>query len=392
MQYIRWFDEIGMQDVPLVGGKNASLGEMVRTLAPTGVRIPNGFAETAQAYRAILDASLAGMALRDALTGQDADNMSDLAQRDARAREIITRAPWPATLRQRVLLAYERLRQQYGPSLTLAVRSSATAEDMPTASFAGQLDSFLNINGEEQLIDAISADYGLGENVVKGNIDPDDFFVFKPALVQGKRAVLRRALGSKKLVMVCRDGDTREPTTNVPTNRGGRTCHAAIVARELGIPAVIGAHNATDHIAVHEWVTVSCAQGDFGQVYAGQLPFDVERTNLASLPRPKAQVMLILGNPDIAFKTSMLPNNGVGLARMEFVISATIRAHPMALLHPERVQDAAERAQLAQLSRGYAKPADYFVERLAEGIGTIAAPPATRIRRMPKALIWNARQ
>ncbi|MEO7402357.1 MAG: phosphoenolpyruvate synthase, partial [Burkholderiales bacterium] len=489
---------------------------------------------------------------------------------------------WPEALRGEIMAAYAELREQYGATLTLAVRSSATAEDMPTASFAGQLDTFLNVAGEEPLFDAVrrcfaslftdraihyridkgfdhfkiavsvgvmkmvrsdlaasgvmftldtetgfkdvvlvSAAHGLGENVVKGSVDPDDFYVFKPGLAAGNRAVLRRSLGSKKLKMVYRAGNTREPTENVPTtpaeqgrfciddadvlaladygvaierhysdraghwmpmdiewakdgldgalyvvqarpetvasqthgqfieayrlrekgpvlatgrsvgtrigvglarvimnaadiasfksgevlvtdstspdwepimkrasaivtNRGGRTCHAAIVARELGIPAVIGAEGATDHVKSGASITVSCAEGDIGRVYAGALAFDVEHTDLATVPRPATQMMLILGNPEIAFKTSMLPNDGVGLVRMEFVVSESIRAHPMALLHPERVEDPEERRALAHLTRDYASPADFFIERLAEGIGTIAAAfyPKPAIIRM----------
>jgi pyruvate,water dikinase len=356
----------------------------------------------------------------------------------------------------------------------------------------------------------ITGSYGLGENVVQGAVEPDEIVVFKPTFVQGHRAVLRRALGSKKVKMVYAEGGTREATRNVPTpqfdrerfclsdedalvladyaltierhygeragqpvpmdiewakdgldqglygvqarpetsvsqrrgtvleeyvlgeagraivsgravgariasgpvrliansaqiaefrtgevlvtdsttpdwepimrraaaivtNRGGRTCHAAIVAREFGIPAIVGTENATERLSTGELVTVSCAQGDTGKVYAGTVPFEVRRTDLARLERPRTKIMLILANPELAFQMSFLPNDGVGLARMEFIITEYIKAHPMALLHPERVMDEGERRQLAALARGHARPADFFIERLAEGIGTIAA-------------------
>ncbi len=569
--HIRFFDQIGSDDLALVGGKNASLGEMYGALARDGIKVPNGFAVTTEAYRHVLSTSGVEDGLRAALDGLDPDNMEDLAARGARARAIIYGAPLPADLKAEIAAAHARLREQYGAGLSLAVRSSATAEDLPGASFAGQLDTFLNVRGDEDLFDAcrrcfaslctdrsihyrvdkgfdhfrigvsvgvmkmvrsdlaasgvmfsldpesgfrdvvlISGAYGLGENVVQGNVDTDDFYVFKPTFEQGRRTVLRRTLGSKKLKMVYRAGGTREATANVPTtpdeqarfcltdadvltladyairierhysalagqprpmdmewakdgidgalyivqarpetvasqqqggyfeefrlkgrgevltsgravgarigsgiarvlaspaqigefkpgevlvtdatapdwepimkraagivtNRGGRTCHAAIVARELGIPAVIGTENATQRLANDMPLTVSCAEGDVGRVYAGQLEFAVERTDLSTLTRPSTAVMLIVGNPDTAFKTSMLPNDGVGLARMEFVISEYIRVHPMALVHPERVADEAERARILALAAGHASPSAYFVERLSEGIGTIAA-------------------
>jgi pyruvate,water dikinase len=570
-RYIRFFDQIGSADLALVGGKNASLGEMVCALSAEGVKVPNGFAVTTDAYRHVLRSSGAGAALEEALRGLDPDDMRDLAERGARARAIVYGAPLPDDLRAEISAAHARLLDQYGASLSLAVRSSATAEDLPGASFAGQLDSFLNVRGDAALVEAcrrcfaslftdrsihyrvdkgfdhfrigvsvgvmkmvrsdiassgvmfsldpesgfrdvvlVSAAYGLGENVVQGSVDPDDFYVFKPTFEAGRRAILRRSLGSKKLRMVCREGGMREATANVPTtpaeqarfcltdaevlkladyairierhysrlagaprpmdmewakdgidgelyvvqarpetvmsqqaggfieefrltgqgtllasgravgerigsgdarvisspaqigefrsgevlvtdatspdwepimkraaaivtNRGGRTCHAAIVARELGIPAVIGAGNATARLANGAPLTVSCAEGDIGRVYAGRLDYAVERTDLKALARPQTEVMLIVGNPDSAFKTRMLPNDGVGLARMEFVISEYIRVHPMALVHPEQVADAAERERILALTAGHASPAAYFIERLSEGIGTIAA-------------------
>ncbi|MHB8315087.1 MAG: phosphoenolpyruvate synthase [Acidithiobacillus ferrivorans] len=570
-RYIRFFKDIRIEDVPLVGGKNASLGEMYRELSPQGVKVPNGFAITGEAYRYLLDQADAWPALHAALDGLDPTNVTDLAKRGARAREIIYSAPLPADLQTEILTAYAELRKEYGEALSVAVRSSATAEDLPTASFAGQQDTYLNISGEAALLDAcrrcfaslftdraihyrvdqgfdhfkvalsvaimkmvrsdkatsgvmfsldtetgfrdvvfITASWGLGENVVQGTVDPDEFYVFKPAFLRGKKAVLRRVLGSKKIKMIYTEGDTRHSTRNVAThrheqesfclsdadvltladyaikveqhysqkmhasrpmdmewakdgtdgqlymvqarpetvasqkqgqvleeyilngqgtvlvqgravggkiasgpvhiisdvkhlaafkpgeilvaetttpdwepimkeaaaivtNRGGRTCHAAIIARELGIPAVVGTDQATTTLKEGDSVTVSCAMGDIGNVYAGALPFTVRHTDLATLPRPVTKIMINLGNPEIAFQTSMLPNDGIGLARMEFIINSVIKAHPMALLHPEQVEDAHERNALAALTLGYAQPADFFVERLSEGIGTIAA-------------------
>ncbi len=570
-RYIRSFAEIEIGDVRLVGGKNASLGEMYRRLTPQGVRVPNGFAITAEAYRYVLDHARAWDALHTTLDGLTGDDLEDLARRGHRAREIVYGAPLPDDLREEILAAYRALREEYGPDLSLAVRSSATAEDLPTASFAGQQETFLNVSGDERLLDAcrrcfaslytdrsihyridqgfdhfkvalsigvmkmvradlassgvmftldtetgfrdvvlVSAAYGLGENIVQGAVDPDEFLVHKPTFESGHRAVLRRTLGGKKIKMVYAQGGTREATRNVPTpqadrgrfcltdadvlqladyalkierhytekaghavpmdiewakdgvdgqlyivqarpetvasqkrgalieefslkgsgktlttghavgarvgsgrvhvvasaahlgefrpgevlvtdittpdwepimkraaaivtNRGGRTCHAAIVAREFGIPAVVGTENATSVLKMGETVTVSCVEGDIGKVYEGSIPFELHRTDVANLAHPRTKIMVILGNPELAFQTSFLPNDGVGLARIEFIIAEYIKAHPMALLHPERIEDQDERRALLDLTRDYARPADFFIQRLAEGVGTIAA-------------------
>ena len=569
--YIRWFNELTIDDIPLVGGKNASLGEMIRELIPQGINIPNGFAVTAEAYRYMLDEAGAWKELHSALDDLDADNMVDLANCARKAREIIYAAPLPSLLEQQILAAYRQLQDQYGGDLSLAVRSSATAEDLPTASFAGQQDTFLNIRGEQTLLEAckrcfaslftdraihyridqefdhfklglsigimkmvrsdlsasgvmfsldtesgfndvvfITGAYGLGENVVQGAVDPDEYYVHKPTFEKGFRAVLKRTLGAKKIKMVYSEGRTREPTRNIitsdeershfcitdedvltladyailiekhysskagqarpmdmewakdgidgklyivqarpetvvsqrnsmimesyvlkdkadpitvghavgskiatgnariiehpaqlnefkpgdvlvadittpdwepvmkiasaiVTNRGGRTCHAAIISRELGVPAVIGCENATLAIKNSSSVTVSCAEGDVGKVYPGILGFEVNSTNLSDLKRTKTKIMLNIGNPELAFKNSFLPNDGVGLARMEFIITEYIKAHPMALIHPERVQDKAILAQLKRLTRNYARPENFFVERLSEAVATIAA-------------------
>ncbi len=570
-RYIRFFDAIGADDVALVGGKNASLGEMYRNLKPAGIKVPNGFAITAEAYRYVLDHASAWGPLHEALDGLKPDDMEDLKRRAKLAREIVRNAPFPPDLEAEILEAYSELRREYGEGMSLAVRSSATAEDLPTASFAGQQETYLNVSGDDKLVDAckrcfaslftdraihyrsdqgfdhfkvylsigvmkmvrsdlaasgimfsldtesgfrdvvlISAAYGLGENVVQGTLDPDEFMVFKPTFERGARSVLRRTLGSKKIKMVYVEGSAGEATGNVATpqsdcerfcltddevlkladyaiqierhysrrsgrpapldmewakdgvdqqlyvvqaraetvasrarasyleefivtgsgkvlisghavgtrigagtvrvienaarisefrpgevlvtdstspdwepimkraaaivtNRGGRTCHAAIVAREFGIPAVIGCGDATEKLTAGDTVTVSCAEGDLGKVYQGSVPFETRRTDLETLPRPQTKIMLILGNPEIAFRTSFLPNDGVGLARMEFVITEHIKAHPMALLHPERVQDENERRALRDLAHNDPSPAEFFVRALAEGVGTIAA-------------------
>jgi pyruvate,water dikinase len=529
------------------------------------VRVPDGFAITAAAYRYMLEEGGVLEPLHAALDGLDPADVSDLARRAKRARELVYGAGLPSDLADEILAGYRRLQEEYGEDVGLAVRSSATAEDLPTASFAGQQDTFLNIRGEQSLLDAcrrcfaslftdrsvhyridegfdhdevalsiavmkmvrsdlassgviftldtesgfrdvvfITGAYGLGENVVQGAVDPDEFYVHKPSLVAGHRTVLRRLLGDKAVKMVLLEGETKDTTRNVPTpkahreqfclsdedvleladaavtiedhygrpmdiewakdgidgkvyivqarpetvasqrqvssletyvleqpgevltegrsvgeriatgvarvidhvshlsqfrpgevlvadtttpdwepvmktaaaivtNRGGRTCHAAIIARELGIPAVVGTGDATTAVASGAMVTVSCAQGDAGFVYRDAVGFHVDRSEVGDLARPVTKIMINLGNPDLAFKTSFLPNDGVGLARMEFIISESIRAHPLALLHPDQVTDGQARQDLAQLVRGYRDGEHFFVERLAEGIGTIAA-------------------
>ncbi|OBF25517.1 phosphoenolpyruvate synthase [Mycobacterium sp. ACS4331] len=563
--YVRFFEDFGIDDVALVGGKNASLGEMFQKLSARGVRVPHGFAITAAAYRHMLDEAGAWDRLHAELDDLDPEDVASLSRRAKRAREIVYGAGLPADLATEILQGYRALQQEYGEDVSLAVRSSATAEDLPTASFAGQQDSFLNIRGEQSLLDTcrrcfaslftdraihyridqgfdqfqvslsiavmkmvrsdisssgvmfsldtesgfrdavfITGAYGLGENVVQGAVDPDEFYVHKPTFLAGHRAVLRRRLGAKAVKMVLVEGETKNTTRNIPTpnpdraryclsdadvlelagyactieahygrpmdmewakdgldgqlyivqarpetvvsqqsattlesyvlegrgeilaegravgekiaagtvrrienleqlaefqpgevliadtttpdwepvmktaaaivtDRGGRTCHASIIARELGIPAVVGAGDATVRVPNGTTVTVSCAEGDSGRVYRGEVGFHVDRTDIGDLPRPRTQIMLNLGNPDLAFKSSFLPNDGVGLARMEFVISEYIKVHPMALLHPDRVDDAEARRTIEGLIRGHADGGEYFVQSLSEGIGTIAA-------------------
>jgi pyruvate,water dikinase len=571
MKYVRWFDEIGAGDVALVGGKNASLGEMYASLSAQGIRVPNGYAITADAYRHVLDQADAWPRLHKALAGLDIHDVDDLARRAQLAREIVYGAPLPADIAAEIAAAQARLESQYGAQASYAVRSSATAEDLPGASFAGQHETFLNIAGQSRLLDAVrrcfaslfmdraityrvengfdhfrvfqsvgvmkmvrsdlaasgviftldtdsgfrdvvfvTGAYGLGENVVQGTVDPDEFYVFKPTFAQGRRSVLRRKRGGKEVRMVYAQSAGRETTRNMPvaeaererycltddevltladaaikieahysqragaptpmdvewakdgldgqlyivqarpetvasrkpqgqldeyrlqagakpqvsgravgaavaqgrvrvvshvaelaefqpgevlvadttmpdwgtvmkqasavvTNRGGRTCHAAIVARELGIPAVVGCEDATTRLRTGDEVTVSCAEGATGRVYAGAVPFTRTHVDLTQLPRPRTSLMVNIGNPDLAFQTALLPTDGVGLARMEFIVAEHIKAHPMALLHPERIDDAEVRAQVERLGVGHERLAEHFVRELAEGVGTIAA-------------------
>ncbi|MCC2109613.1 MAG: phosphoenolpyruvate synthase [Hyphomicrobiales bacterium] len=569
-RFTRFFREIGIDDVPTVGGKNASLGEMYRELTAKDIRIPNGFAVVADAYRLTLDQSGAWAPLRAALEGLDVADVDDLARRAAKAREIVQQAPLPGEVEDDVRVGLSALEAEYGGGLSVAIRSSATAEDLPTASFAGQHESYLNVQGETAVLEAVkrcyaslftdrairyridngfdhfkvfnsvgvmkmvrsdlaasgvaftidtesgfrdvvfvTGAYGLGENVVQGAVDPDEFYVFKPTYRAGKRTVLKRALGAKKLKMVFGSGG-RATTRNVPTdrgdrrrfciadaealeiagqaiviedhysakagapkpmdiewakdgadgriyivqarpetvasrrdrniveeyriqkrgrlllegrsvgakiasgaariigaqkdltefrpgeilvadttspdwgavmksasaivtNRGGRTCHAAIVARELGIPAIVGAGSATQVIKTGDVVSVSCAEGEVGKVYAGEIEFERDTVDISGLARPATEIMMNVGNPDVAFGLAALPNDGIGLARMEFIIANSIKAHPMALAHPDRLADAEVRAQIEELTAGYDSPAEFFVQRLSEGVATIAA-------------------
>ncbi len=567
---VAWFENIGIADVPIVGGKNASLGELYRALGAAGVRVPNGFALTASAYNdALREAGCLGE-LHALLDGLDITDVALLATRAAAARALVHQATGGAALAAQIRAAYKKLEQQYGANVAVAVRSSATAEDLPTASFAGQHESFLNITGPDELVEAcrrcfasiftdraivyrvnngfdhfkvalsvgvmkmvrsdrassgviftldtesgftgvvlITGSYGLGENVVQGKVDPDEFFVHKPSFRDGHRAVLRRRLGSKQLTMGLAAGDVGATTVDQPTpadqqarfcledaevltlagqalaieahysakaghdqpmdiewakdavdgqlyivqarpetvasrkiaghiesfhltgsgellttgravgeriatgiarvidndaelarfrpgeilvavstspdwepvrktaaaiitDHGGRTCHAAIVARELGVPAVVGCGDATTVLRTGMQLTVSCANGETGQVFAGEVAFTVTRADISRLVLPKTAIMTNLGNPDLAFSAAMLPSAGVGLARMEFIINEHIGIHPMALAHPERCTKA-DQAEIARRTQGFASPRDYFIARLAEGVGTIAA-------------------
>ena len=555
-QFVRDFSEIGATDVPLVGGKNASLGEMYQELSAAGVRVPPGFAITADAYWHTLETAGVVDALHAALEGLHPDDMDDLAARASLARQLVSAAELPPDLVAEIVAAYRELGGR-----SVAVRSSATAEDLPDASFAGQHDSYLAIEGEAALLDAVrrcfaslftdraihyrvdrgfdhfkvalsvavmgmvrsdlassgvmftldtesgfrdvvfvTSAYGLGENIVQGAVDPDEFHVHKTTFRTGHQVVLRRRLGTKaKTMVVGDDGPTNIPTvpedrrrfsitdrevlelaglamvieehygrpmdiewakdgvdgqlyivqarpetvssqravtilerfvveghgdvlvegravgervatgtvrvvtgpvelstfqpgevlvadTTTPdwepvmktaaavvTDRGGRVCHAAIVARELGIPAVVGTGDGTRRLRTGDVVTISCAEGDTGRVYAGAATVHVDATDMSDLGHPRTKIMLNLGNPDLAFRSALLPSDGVGLARMEFIINESIQAHPMALVHPERISDPQARAEVEELIDGYPDGGAYFVERLAEGVGTIAA-------------------
>ncbi len=571
-KYIRWFEEISIDDIPLVGGKNASLGEMYRELTDKGIKIPNGFAITSEAYWHILESAGVLDELKNTLEKLDIVNVSDLAERGKKARNIILDAKIPDDLWNEIKEAYDKLGQKYDQmDLDVAVRSSATAEDLPHASFAGQQETYLNVHGYHSLKDAcnrcfaslftdraisyrvnnnfdhfkvglsigvmkmvrsdlassgviftidtetgfedvvfITGAYGLGENIVQGLVNPDEFYVFKPTLKKGYNPIIQKKSGSKEIKMIYGRGDSRILTRNVDvpeaerrrfcinndeilllakyaviiedhyskkkgmsvpmdiewakdgntnelfivqarpetvqsrkrkdvletyyldekssiivkgrsvgdkiaagkvrvvvdvsklssfkpgeilvahtttpdwepimkrasaiiTNKGGRTCHAAIVSRELGVPAVVGAEDATEKLKTGIEVTVSCAEGDIGRVYEGILPFHIETVDLKGIGKTKTEIMMNLGNPEEAFALSMIPNDGIGLARLEFIITSYIKVHPMALIHPERVEDESVLVEIEKLTIGYKNKEDYFVEKLSQGVATIAA-------------------
>ncbi|SFF33093.1 phosphoenolpyruvate synthase [Fontimonas thermophila] len=562
---VLWYSELSMADVEIVGGKNASLGEMIRNLAASGVSVPNGFATTAAAYRQFLaHDNLAGR-IQDMLASLDVDDVEQLAQTGRAIRAAVAAAPFPAALEQDIRNHYAQLVAESGAEISVAVRSSATAEDLPDASFAGQQETFLNVRGIDNVLGAIkavfaslyndraiayrvhhgfdhaavalsagvqrmvrsdkgasgvmftmdtesgfkdavfiTASYGLGEAVVQGAVNPDEFYVYKPALEAGRPAVLRRGLGEKARKLVygtdtslgrtvefvdvapaernrfclsdaevetlarqaliierhygrpmdiewgkdgidgklyilqarpetvksrastnvlrryrlkhkgtvlasgraigqkigagpvriltsieqmnrVRPGDVLvtdmtdpdwEPimkrASAIVTNRGGRTCHAAIIARELGIPAVVGCGNATQVLEDGVEVTVSCAEGDTGHVYAGNVDYTVDEVALDKMPEIPVKIMMNVGTPEQAFDFAALPHRGVGLARLEFIINRQIGIHPQALLEYEHLSPD-ERRIIDPMIAPYGSPVDYFVKRLAEGISTIAA-------------------
>jgi pyruvate,water dikinase len=558
------FERLGMGDVDQVGGKNASLGEMIRELAGAGIRVPGGFATTAFAFREFLSVNGLEARIRDRLTALDIDDVASLAKAGAEIRQWITDAPLPSALRAAIAEAYAKL-SAGAPDASWAVRSSATAEDLPDASFAGQQETFLNINGLDNILHAtsevfaslyndraiayrvhqgythehvalsagvqrmvrsdlgasgvmftldtesgfdqvvfITASYGLGETVVQGSVNPDEFYVYKPNLAAGRAPILRKTVGGKAIKMVFAEGQRagRSTTTvEVPpaerhrfsisdaevqelaryavaieshygrpmdiewgrdgsdgrlyilqarpetvksrdggekleryrvqaksavlasgraigqkigqgtvrlvksasemdkvragdvlvadmtdpdwepvmkraaaivTNRGGRTCHAAIIARELGIPAVVGCGDATRVLADGAAVTVSCAEGDTGHVYAGLLDIDVVTVALDRMPPAPTKIMMNVGNPELAFAFRRLPNEGVGLARLEFIIARNVGIHPKALLELDRQPEDLQREIGARIG-GYASPAEFYAGKIAEGVATIAA-------------------
>ncbi|MFA7388330.1 MAG: phosphoenolpyruvate synthase [Thiohalobacteraceae bacterium] len=563
---VRWFEELGMDDVPQVGGKNASLGEMYRNLTAAGVRVPNGFATTADAYRIFLAQNGLAARIEAELKTFEVDDVQALAEAGKRIRGWIEATPLPAELERQIRDDYARMEQDSGANVPVAVRSSATAEDLPDASFAGQQETFLNVRGIDAVLVAvhkvfaslyndraiayrvhhgfkhelvalsagiqrmvrsdigaagvmftldtesgfrdvvfITAAYGLGETVVQGAVNPDEFYLHKPLLRQGRPAILRRERGEKAIKMIYRDndGDRGSPVETVEvehaerlrfalddaellelarhamtiedhygrpmdiewardgedgkiyivqarpetvksradgqtlqryelkdageaivtgrsiggrigagpariinrldqmhrvqpgdvlvtdmtdpdwepimkraaaivTNRGGRTCHAAIIARELGIPAVVGCGDATERIQDGEQVTVSCAQGDTGYIYRGKLDFSLREISLDKMPPLPFKIMMNVGNPERAFDFQFLPNAGVGLARLEFIINRSIGIHPKALLDYASQPDDLRRL-IDEQATAYGGPVDFYVGKLAEGIATLAA-------------------
>ncbi len=578
-ELILWFDEIGIDDVPMVGGKNASLGEMYQNLTSKGVAVPHGFAITAYAYRYLLKAAGVEQSIRDVLADLDTHDMRNLSERGEKVRDIIRTAEFPEDLREAIVEAYKKMEAEYGADVDVAVRSSATAEDLPDASFAGQQETYLNIRGYDMLIDNcrkcfaslftnraisyrhdkgfgqfdvylsitvqkmvrsdsassgvmfsidtesgfedavfITGAWGLGENVVQGAVNPDEFYVFKPTLKEGKRPIVSKRVGSKEIKMIYDESAGEEPVVNVDTtpaergmyvvnddeilqlaswaciiedhykkgmdiewakdgdgvnvgtgklfivkarpetvhsqtskkvmetyvlkekgkvvvegqavgakigqgvahviedadqihefkqgevlvtdmtdpdwepimkiagaivtNRGGRTCHAAIISRELGIPCVIGTENGSVVIKSGDEITVSSAEGETGYIYEGMLKFEVERLDLASVPATKTKIMMNVGIPEKAFSEGQIPNEGVGLAREEFIINSHIGIHPMALynfadLKAKAAGDGDVAAVVKEIeARTTAYPVDkkqFFIDKLAEGVGRIGA-------------------
>ena len=554
--------DLGLSDIDRVGGKNASLGEMIHNLAPLGVQVPGGFATTAHAFNEFMAQENLAERINEQLKRLDVDDVNALAAAGAEIRGMVTALPFPAAFDAALESAYADLIEEYGNDVTWAVRSSATAEDLPDASFAGQQETYLNVHGLDQIrarikdtfaslfndraiayrvhqgfehadvalsagvqkmvrsdiaasgvmftldtesgfrdVVFITGSYGLGEMVVQGAVNPDEFFVYKPALEAGRPALLRRTVGAKTIKMVysgdaadpvkvvdvaaeeqhhfcltdaeleelarqalviekhydrpmdiewakdgvdgklyivqarpetvqsrtgqvlerysitergevltegrsighkigagtarviasLRDMDKVQPgdvlvtdmtdpdwepimkrASAIVTNRGGRTCHAAIIARELGVPAVVGCGDATDAVADGTPVTVSCSEGDTGYVYSKELPFEVSRIELDAMPEIPVKVMMNVGNPERAFASSRLPHHGVGLARLEFIINNMIGVHPQALLDYETLPDDLK-GEIEPRIAGYDGPRNYFIRRLAEGVASIAA-------------------
>lgn len=568
--FIRWFADVTIDDIPIVGGKNASLGEMVRELGSKGVRVPNGFAVTAEAYREFMRSTGLDVKVRKILEGLDKSDISQLQSRGKQIRGAILEATIPVEITSQIMKAYGKMNEGREHPVDVAVRSSATAEDLPGASFAGQQETYLNVDGEAALLDTcrrcyaslftdraisyredqgfdhfdvalsigvqlmvrsdlgtsgvmfsidtetgfsdavlITAAYGLGENVVQGAVNPDEYYVFKPTLRTGFRPILRKRRGSKEIKMIydlgggrmtrnvqvdevdrnrlalsdddilelarwaciiedhysehagkptpmdiewAKDGNTGElfivqarpetiqatrsqtvietyhlkskgrklvtgravgerirhgvvrivhgvedlhkfqdgdvlvsdktdpdwepmmkKATAIVTNRGGRTCHAAIVSRELGLPAVVGAIDATTVLKDGQMVTVCCAQGETGTVYEGKLEYSRDEVNIAAMQRPVTQVMMNVANPDEAFRLSLLPNDGVGLAREEFIVTASIGIHPKALIEYDKPRDPVQQQKMNELTKSYANKPEFFIERLSHGIAMLAA-------------------
>ncbi|MCX8116905.1 MAG: phosphoenolpyruvate synthase [Desulfobacterota bacterium] len=580
--YVVWFDEIGMEDLPLVGGKNASLGEMRRELSKLGVNIPNGFAVTVHAYHDFLTEGTVqewqyvmkkpGVRenIQDILSDLNVEDMENLAERGSKVRRLIYSLEFPRRIVEEIVKAYRKLCKEYGEDTDVAVRSSATAEDLPTASFAGQQETYLNIRGEYALIQAckrcfaslftnraisyrahrgfdhfqvglsigvqkmvrsdkacsgvmftmdtesgfphvvyITGSYGLGENIVQGVINPDEFYVFKPCLTKPYKPIIQKTLGTKEIKMVyamegegstknvpvsllerarfileddeiiqlarwgvlieehyskkagqytpmdiewAKDGLTEElfilqarPETvksqrnrnvletyilkergrvlvqgrsvgekigagpihvltnvkeidqfkkgeilvtqmtdpdwepimkiaaGIVTDRGGRTCHAAIISRELGIPCVVGTGNGSEVLKEYRTATVCCSEGETGLVFEGILDYEIKRFDMEQMERPQTRIMMNVGDPDNAFHLSFIPNDGVGLARLEFIINNFIRIHPMALVRFDSLTDEHLKREIEQLTVGYEDKKAFFIDKLAQGVAKIAA-------------------
>lgn len=569
-RFILPFSQISLEDIPRVGGKNASLGELHARLQPQGVSIPDGFAITAEAYHHFLSETGLEPQIHDRLRKLNVEDVSALRSAGSEIRSLILTARLPPDLQTEILEAYEVLQGTSKESMSVAVRSSATAEDLPESSFAGQQESYLNVTGALSLLEScracfaslftdraihyrvergygpaelalsigvqqmvrsdvgtsgvmftldtetgfrdvilINASYGLGENIVKGSITPDECYVFKPTLKNGFRPILRKMIGSKEFKLVY-DSDPSKRVKNIPvpeeeriqfclsedeilqlarwgclieehyssrkgspvpmdiewakdgvtgelfilqarpetvqsqrdpnliesfhlgrrgtvlvsgraigekiatgpvriiastqqlhefqegevlvtdktdpdwepvmkkasaivTNRGGRTCHAAIVSRELGLPAIVGTLKATEVLRNGQPVTISCAEGDMGSVYEGRLPFEVVKTRVETFRRPQTQILINAGNPDEALALGLLPSDGIGLAREEFIISNSIRIHPLALIHYERIPEGEEKRRIDTLTQGYVHKPQFFIDQLAQGIAMLAA-------------------
>ena len=570
MKFVKWFEEIKAQDVALVGGKNASLGEMIRNLGKKGVSIPSGFAITAEAYKYVIEKAGIGSKIKDTLADLDTRDMENLAERGKKLRNLIAHSPCPKELEEEIRICYRKMEERFGKNTDVAVRSSATAEDLPTASFAGQQTSYLNVRGEDDLLEKvmdcfaslftnraisyrvdkgfdhlsvylsvgvqkmvrsdlagsgvmfsidtesgfrgvvyITAAYGLGENVVQGVVDPDQFYVFKPTLKKGFRPIVEKKLGMKgKRLVYTKDGigteqeeveigeqrkfalsdeevltlarwaciieehygtpmdiewakdgvtgelfivqarpetvhshedlaslktyvleeegkllvkgesvgakigqgevhviedsseiqkfksgqvlvtDMTDPdwepimkvASGIVTNKGSRTCHAAIVSRELGVPCVINTGNGTEVLKGTKEVTIDCSGGE-GRIYEGKLKYRIDEVEVTKLPRPDTKIMMNFGIPGGAFIQSQIPNDGVGLAREEFIINSYIGIHPMALIEYDKLKKAAsDDEKLAKVikaidekSAAYEDKREFFIDNLAMGIAKIAA-------------------
>jgi len=568
-----WFDQVGIDDIKYVGGKNASLGEMYKNLSPKGVSIPNGFCVTAYSYHYLLEKAGIKDEIKKALEGLDKEDVRGLRPRGKKVRELILNAQFPPELEKAIKEGYYHMQLQYGKNCDVAVRSSATAEDLPDASFAGQQETYLNIKGDDQLMDAckkcfaslftdraihyridkgfdhfsiglsigvqkmvrsdlacsgvmfsldtesgfrdvvfITGAYGLGENVVQGAVNPDEYYVFKPTLKKGFKPVISKTVGEKKIKMIYtkpkKTGDSTTKNVNVAsadmknfvltdnevltlaqwavdiedyysfkagypkpmdmewakdgvtgklfivqarpetiharkdkkkmqkyhlkgtgktiitgrsvgekiangevqvikdahdigkfkkgdilvtemtdpdwepimklssaivTDRGGRTCHAAIISRELGIPCIVGTNNGTKVLENVETVTVDCSEGDEGMVYEGKVPFEIEEIDLSNMPKTKTKIMMNVGTPSQAFDFSFIPNSGVGLAREEFIINSHIKIHPKALIDFDKLKDKKLKKTISDMTHGYENKTQFFVDKLAEGVAMIAA-------------------